>query len=384
MPLVDSPHPVWATPRPCELPPSMIGRMTLIIDAFENRSSRLTLEEVAYRTRLPRSTAHRILDQLVGCQWLEHTSYGYRLGPRALGLGGQDGSRGEIREAAAPCSTNSTCAPAWWCISPYSKVPRSCTSTRSAAGSPAACPRGSADTRPPTPRGWARPCSPGSNPSRWTPSCPRRCPGVPNAPSPAFRRSGRSSTGSGGGTVSPSTGERRSPACRVPRRRCADRRGPSRPSPSAVTSGPPGWNGWPPRGQRRPRGLTQSVPGAGDRTPQQPRAADPGAHLVAGGHGPADQRGPGRGMDLTPFPVRRPVRTGTSEHGGGAPYTGPGPWSRGAGPPRAQRLSGGRPAAGHPPGSQPQRSPGPQTGGSAGPVPAPCGAVSRPRSNPPR
>lgn len=102
MPLVDSPHPVWATPRPCELPPSMIGRMTLIIDAFENRSSRLTLEEVAYRTRLPRSTAHRILDQLVGCQWLEHTSYGYRLGPRALGLGGQDGSRGEIREAAAP------------------------------------------------------------------------------------------------------------------------------------------------------------------------------------------------------------------------------------------------------------------------------------------
>ncbi|MGI5272323.1 IclR family transcriptional regulator [Nonomuraea sp. CA-218870] len=83
-------------------PPSMVERMTLILDAFACRSTRLTLEDVARRTRLPRSTAHRILDQLVRLDWLDHTSSGYGLGRRALGLGGGGGGHGEIREAAAP------------------------------------------------------------------------------------------------------------------------------------------------------------------------------------------------------------------------------------------------------------------------------------------
>lgn len=90
-----------AAMRP-ELPPSMVERMTLILDAFAGRSTRLTLEDVARRTHLPRSTAHRILDQLVRLSWLEHTAFGYRLGQRALGLGGRDGGFEEIRVAAAP------------------------------------------------------------------------------------------------------------------------------------------------------------------------------------------------------------------------------------------------------------------------------------------
>ncbi|MFV2171512.1 IclR family transcriptional regulator [Actinomadura sp. LOL_016] len=85
-----------------ETPPSMVERMTLILDAFNGPSARLTLEDVARRTRLPRSTAHRILDQLVKQRWLSHHSYGYGLGQRALGLGGRDGGHGKIREAAAP------------------------------------------------------------------------------------------------------------------------------------------------------------------------------------------------------------------------------------------------------------------------------------------
>ena len=44
------------------LPPSMVERMTLILDSFESPSARLTLEQVARATHLPRSTAHRILD----------------------------------------------------------------------------------------------------------------------------------------------------------------------------------------------------------------------------------------------------------------------------------------------------------------------------------
>ncbi|WP_432920789.1 IclR family transcriptional regulator [Microbispora sp. CA-135349] len=95
-----------AAPARRELPPSMVERMTLILDAFTGRSTRLTLEDVARRTHLPRSTAHRILDQLVRLNWLDHTSFGYSLGKRALGLGGRDGGHGEIREAAAPVLHN--------------------------------------------------------------------------------------------------------------------------------------------------------------------------------------------------------------------------------------------------------------------------------------
>ncbi len=84
------------------LPSSMIERMTLILDAFTGRRARLTLEDVARATHLPRSTAHRILDQLVRLNWLDHTSFGYSLGKRALGFGSREGDHAEIREAAAP------------------------------------------------------------------------------------------------------------------------------------------------------------------------------------------------------------------------------------------------------------------------------------------
>lgn len=84
-----------------QLPPSMVERMTLILDAFPQRTSRLTLEDVARATHLPRSTAHRILDQLVKLQWLEHTSFGYSLGRRSLQLGGGDDAS-ELRSAASP------------------------------------------------------------------------------------------------------------------------------------------------------------------------------------------------------------------------------------------------------------------------------------------
>ncbi|MFC9790957.1 IclR family transcriptional regulator [Rhodococcus sp. NPDC127528] len=84
-----------------EVPPSMVERMTLILDAFDGRAARLTLEEVAGRSRLPRSTVHRILDSLVKLNWVEHAAFGYRLGRRALGIGG-DGGHAEVREAAAP------------------------------------------------------------------------------------------------------------------------------------------------------------------------------------------------------------------------------------------------------------------------------------------
>ncbi|GAA4616970.1 IclR family transcriptional regulator [Saccharopolyspora hordei] len=76
--------------------------MTLILDLFEHPHTHRTLEDVTRRTRLPRSTAHRILDQLVRLRWLEHTNAGYRLGGRALGLGGREPAQNALRSAAAP------------------------------------------------------------------------------------------------------------------------------------------------------------------------------------------------------------------------------------------------------------------------------------------
>lgn len=85
-----------------ELPPSMVERMTLILDLFTERQTWLTLEEIARTTGLPRSTAHRILDQLVRLEWLEHASVGYGLGRRSLVLGGGSAEHADLRSAASP------------------------------------------------------------------------------------------------------------------------------------------------------------------------------------------------------------------------------------------------------------------------------------------
>jgi DNA-binding IclR family transcriptional regulator len=84
------------------LPPSMIERVSLIMDCFDRPHSRRTLEQIMQQTGLPRSTAYRILEQLVRLRWLQRTAGGYRLGERALGLGGRESGHDALRAAAAP------------------------------------------------------------------------------------------------------------------------------------------------------------------------------------------------------------------------------------------------------------------------------------------
>lgn len=91
-----------ASSKPSSLPQSMVERMTLILDLFSNREARMSLEQIARSTGLPRSTAHRILDQLVRLNWLEHTGMGYLLGGRSLGLGGGGNAHDDLRAAASP------------------------------------------------------------------------------------------------------------------------------------------------------------------------------------------------------------------------------------------------------------------------------------------
>ena len=80
----------------------MIEQMTLILDAFEDRSTPLTLVEVARSTNLPRCTVHRILEQLVKLSWLEQSPFGYCLGRRSRQLGVGDRAQADLRAAAAP------------------------------------------------------------------------------------------------------------------------------------------------------------------------------------------------------------------------------------------------------------------------------------------
>ncbi|WP_433205528.1 IclR family transcriptional regulator [Nocardia sp. CA-107356] len=90
------------TSRPAQPPVSMIERMTLILDAFDGSTPTLTLLGLAERTGLPRSTVHRILDQMIRLRWLAHAPGGYRLGLRPLELGGLAADHNEIRDVVSP------------------------------------------------------------------------------------------------------------------------------------------------------------------------------------------------------------------------------------------------------------------------------------------
>lgn len=81
--------------------PAVIERATQVVDAFLVGSERLTLEDIISVTGLPRSTAFRILNQLVELQWLEHDNPGYRLGERARWMGARRDDRMDVRAAAA-------------------------------------------------------------------------------------------------------------------------------------------------------------------------------------------------------------------------------------------------------------------------------------------
>ncbi len=81
---------------------SVAGRISQIIDAFDPLSPTLTLSQLTERTGLPKSTVHRMADQLVELRWLERTVAGYRLGLRFFEVGGLVAGRNHLRERALP------------------------------------------------------------------------------------------------------------------------------------------------------------------------------------------------------------------------------------------------------------------------------------------
>ena len=81
---------------------SVAERISAIIDAFDAATPTLTLSQLTDRTGLPKSTVHRMADQLVDLRWLERTTTGYRLGIRFFEVGGLVSTRTHLRERALP------------------------------------------------------------------------------------------------------------------------------------------------------------------------------------------------------------------------------------------------------------------------------------------
>ena len=92
---------VW---DPREGKPSRTGvveRITQVMGVFGPDRPCARLEDVTDHTGLPRSTAFRILRQLVGAGWLEHGPEGFRLGRRLQELHGCAVDYTDIRAAAS-------------------------------------------------------------------------------------------------------------------------------------------------------------------------------------------------------------------------------------------------------------------------------------------
>jgi DNA-binding IclR family transcriptional regulator len=81
---------------------SVLSRAARVMDAFGAQDPVLSLNDLTARVGLPKSTVHRIAEQLVELSWLERTACGYRVGMRLFEIGGLVESRHRLRNAALP------------------------------------------------------------------------------------------------------------------------------------------------------------------------------------------------------------------------------------------------------------------------------------------
>jgi DNA-binding IclR family transcriptional regulator len=83
-------------------PNSVLGRALALLTAFRGGETEVTLSELARRTGLAKSTAHRLLRELEDWDVVERTDGGIRLGMRLFELGSQVPRQRGLQEAAAP------------------------------------------------------------------------------------------------------------------------------------------------------------------------------------------------------------------------------------------------------------------------------------------
>lgn len=79
----------------------VVERVTQILDAFAEAPGHLLLEEITQITGLPRSTAFRILGQLIDQGWISHGPRGYAIGSRLPTFSARSQHQEEIRAKAS-------------------------------------------------------------------------------------------------------------------------------------------------------------------------------------------------------------------------------------------------------------------------------------------
>ncbi|MCW4355694.1 IclR family transcriptional regulator [Hoyosella sp. YIM 151337] len=94
--------PVPAVATEPELEPSMLARAARILYAFGSGPPEQSLADLVRKTGLPRSSVHRILNQLVALRALERSENNYRLGIGILELGGLAAHHNRLHECALP------------------------------------------------------------------------------------------------------------------------------------------------------------------------------------------------------------------------------------------------------------------------------------------
>lgn len=81
---------------------SSLSRALTLLDVFDKGDGELTLTELAEKAGMPKSTAHRLVSDLVAWRALERTPTGLRLGMRLFELGHLVPSARHLRESALP------------------------------------------------------------------------------------------------------------------------------------------------------------------------------------------------------------------------------------------------------------------------------------------
>lgn len=81
---------------------TVLGRSASIMAAFNSGPPVLSLSDLNRRTGLPKSTLHRLVDQLCQVGWLERNHGGYRVGMRMFELGTLAADANRMHEAAFP------------------------------------------------------------------------------------------------------------------------------------------------------------------------------------------------------------------------------------------------------------------------------------------
>ncbi|MFD4511610.1 IclR family transcriptional regulator [Streptomyces sp. NPDC058457] len=85
-----------------ESPSSMVDRVVMILGVFERSTGPLNLGQISARSGLPRSSVHRILQQLVNARLLSRYDNEYRLGLRMFEIGSLVVHRTRMNEVARP------------------------------------------------------------------------------------------------------------------------------------------------------------------------------------------------------------------------------------------------------------------------------------------